>query len=164
VVKGEATIDGRMVTQYTRPIPLRIAPLPFLLSSTLSRVAVSVLPPGSESAAGEAATTIKVDRRDGFKEELRLTIEGMPSGVRTELSNIGSNATETVLKIFATDKAVAGTNVFTVVGTAMHKDHLYTRKTGQVTLTVSVPAPAELPKAPVASASVKDGKDAAGTK
>jgi len=105
---------------------------------------VTALPAGSESAAGEASTTIKVERRDGFTNEVQLKIDGMPAGINTTLEKIPVNGTETTLKIVATDKAAVGTNYsFTVLGTSMHKDRNYKFRTGPVALVVNAPEPME---------------------
>ena len=56
VVRGEAMADGRQVVNYTQPIPVSVTQFPLVLSSTLPRLSLTVLPPGSDSAAGEAET------------------------------------------------------------------------------------------------------------
>jgi hypothetical protein len=110
---------------------------------------VTALPPGSESAAAEASTTIKVERRDGFTNELQLTAKGIPEGIQTTLEKIGANAGETTLKVVATEKAKAGTNTFTVLGTGVHNDRNYRFRTSPVTLVVNLPEATERPPAPV---------------
>lgn len=145
VVRGEATVDGRLVTQYTRPLPISVTQYPLVVSSTLSRLSVTVLPPDSSSAASEAETKIKVDRRAGFKGDVKLDLEGLPAGIQTELTKIPEGVAETTLKLVATDKAPAGTNVtITVVGSGLFKDRTYKSRSGPITLTISAPEPVQV--------------------
>jgi hypothetical protein len=144
VIRGETTVDGQQMVQYSREIPVTITQIPFVISSTLPKLSVTALPTNAQSAASEAATTIKVDRRAGFTNELQLSITGMPAGIETTLEKIPVNGTETTLKIVATEKAVVGTNYsFTVLGTGMHRDRNYRHRTGPVALVVNAPEPME---------------------
>ena len=140
VVRGEAMVDGRQVVTYTQPIPVSVTQYPLILSSTLPRLSLAVLPPGTESAAGEAETKIRVERRAGFGGDVELSIEGLPEGVRSELPKIPAGVGEVALKLFATEKAKLGTNFnLTVVGTAVVSDRNYKVRTGQIGLTIAVP-------------------------
>ena len=56
------------------------------------------------------------------------------------------------MKIFATDKAVPGTNTFKVVGAGVLNDRTFKRKTDQVTLVVSPAESVEPAKPPAAAA------------
>ena len=144
LIRGEANVDGQTIVQYSREVPVTITQIPFIISSTLPKLTVTAVPVGSQSAAGEASTTIKVERRDGFTNELDLTINGMPDGINATLEKIPANGAESTLKIVATDKAVPGTNYsFTVLGKSQHKDRNYKFKTGSVALVVNVPEPME---------------------
>jgi hypothetical protein len=149
LVRGEATVDGEGVVQYSREIPVTITQIPFVLSSTLPRLSVTALPQTSDSAAREASTTVKVERRDGFANELQLTVEGMPAGITHTLEKIAANAVETTLKIVATEKAAVGTNSITILGTGLHKDRNYKFRTGAIALVVSAPEPMEQKPPPV---------------
>jgi hypothetical protein len=149
VIKGESVADGQPAVEYSHEIPVTIRPIPFIISSTLPKLTVTALPPGSESAAAEASTTIKVERRDGFTNELQLTAKGIPEGIQTTLEKIGANAGETTLKVVATEKAKAGTNTFTVLATGVHNDRNYRFRTSPVTLVVNLPEATERPPAPV---------------
>jgi hypothetical protein len=155
VVRGEATVDGQLIAQYTQPMPISVTQYPLILSSTLSRLSVAVLPPGSVSAAGEAETKIKVERRAGFKGDVDLAIEGLPAAIKSELGKIPADVAETTLKLNATEKAALGTNFnFTVVGTAVFNDRTYKTRTGQISLSVTAPEPVEVAtNAPPAAAS-----------
>jgi hypothetical protein len=149
VIRGEANADGQNVVQYSREIPVTITQIPFIVSSTLPKLTVTALPPGSTSAAGEASTIIRVERRDGFTNELQLTARGIPEGIQTTLEKIPANAGETTLKIVATDKAKPGTNYsFTITGTSVHKDRNYRFRTGAIALVVNAPEPMEQQPAP----------------
>jgi len=145
IVRGEAMVDGQAVVTYTEPMPVSVAQYPLLLSSTLTRLAVAVLPPGSTSAAGEAETKIKVERRAGFAGDVELVIEGLPPGIKSELGKIPAALAETTLKLNATEKAGLGTNfTFTVVGKALFNDRNYTTRTGKIALSVNAPEQIEL--------------------
>jgi hypothetical protein len=149
LVRGEATVDGQAVVQYSREIPVTITQIPFVLSSTLPRLSVTALPQSSDSAAREASTTVKVERRDGFTNELQVTVEGMPAGIIPTLEKIPANGGETTLKIVATEKAAVGTNSITILGTGLHKDRNYKFRTGAIALVVSAPEPTEQKPPPV---------------
>lgn len=153
VIRGDDTVDGQPVTQYSRPMPVSVSQVPFVISSVLSRLSVTALPPGSQSAAGETSTTIKLDRRAGFTNEVLLTLEGMPAGINSVLDKIPANTNETILKLTATEKAAIGTNFsFTVLGAAMHNDRNYKHRSAAITLIVSAPdaGPTPPPAVPAA--------------
>ena len=141
VIRGEATVAGQPVVQYSRTFPVSVSQVPFVVSSTLSRLSVTAVPAGSTSAAGETFTTIKVERRAGFTNELLLTLDGVPAGISTTLEKIPANASETILKLVATDKAAPGTNYsFTILGAGMHNDRNYKHRTAPIALTINAPS------------------------
>jgi hypothetical protein len=140
VVRGETA----GAVQYSRPLPLTVTQYPLVLSSTLSKLSVTALPTNSISAAGETETKIKVDRRAGFNGEVELAIEGLPPGIKSELSKLAASAGETTLKITATDKAPITNMTFTVVGTTTFNDRNYKTRTGPITLVISAPEPIEI--------------------
>jgi hypothetical protein len=146
VIKGEAVVDGQTVTQYSSPMPVTVIQLPFVLSSTLTRLSVTALPTNSTSAAAEASTTVKVDRRAGFTNEVSLVLEGLTNGVRATLDPIPANGTETILKLVATEKAPVGTNTFKILGTGVHQDRTYKQHSASIALVISAPEPMESPK------------------
>lgn len=159
VVRGEAMIDGRQVVNYTQPIPVSVTQFPLVLSSTLPRLSLTVLPPGSDSAAGEAETKIRVERRAGFKGEVVLSIEGLPDGVRSELPKIPDGVGEVAMKLFATDKAKVGTNYsLTVIGAAVVNDRNYKVRTGKIGLTIGLPEGIEVAATNVVPAKVEGTK------
>jgi len=153
IVRGEATVEGQSVVQYSSPVPVTVVQLPLAVSSTLTRLSVTALPTNSASAAAEASTTIKIERRAGFTNEVTLSLEGMPAGINTTLETISAGATETTLKLVATEKAAAGTNTFRVLGTGLHNDRNYKHRSGPITLVVSLPETTEPPAKPAATAS-----------
>jgi hypothetical protein len=145
VVGGLGGLDGQFYSEYTQPIPISVIPYPLTLSSTLPRLSLTVLPPGTESAAGEAETKIRVDRRAGFNGDVELSIEGLPEGVKSEVPKIPASVGEVSLKLFATDKAKLGTNFnLKVVGTAVFNDRNYKTKTGNIGLTIALPEGVEV--------------------
>ena len=157
VIRGDATVEGQPVTEYSRPLPVSVSQVPFVISSTLSRLMITALPPGSQSAAGETSTTVKVDRRAGFTNEVLLTIEGLPVGVNSVLEKLPANGGEIILKLVATEKAAIGTNFsFSILGTGLHNDRNYRSRSGAVTLVVS--APEIEPAAPAAPAAAGSSK------
>jgi hypothetical protein len=145
VVRGEATVDGRQVITYTRPLPVSVTQYPLLLSSTLPRLALTVLPPGTDSAAGEAETKIRVERRAGFAGDVDLVLEGLPEGLKSEVPKIPAGSGEVTVKLTVTDKAAVGTNFnFTVVGTAMVNERRYKTRTGPIALSITAPEAIEV--------------------
>lgn len=145
VLRGEATVNGQLVTQYSQPIPVSVTEFPLPLSSTLPRLALAVLPPGSASAAGEAMTTIKATRRAGFSGDIELALEGLPAGVKSELAKMPASIAETPLKLNAMEKAVMGTNyTLTVVGSFVFNDRNYKARTGPIALSISPPEQVEV--------------------
>jgi hypothetical protein len=124
---------------------MTISQVPFIVSSTLSRLSITALPTNSASAARETSTTIKVERRAGFAGEVALSLEGVPTNVVTTLSNIPASAAETTLKIEATEKSAIGTNfTINVVGAATFNDRNYKHKSGGIALVVSAPEMTEI--------------------
>jgi hypothetical protein len=145
VVGGLGGLDGQLYSEYTQPIPVTVTQYPLTLSSTLPRLSLTVLPPGSESAAGEAETKIRVDRRGGFSGEVDLSIEGLPEGVKSEVPKIPAGVSEISLKLFATDKAKLGTNFnLKIVGTAVFNDRNYKTRTGGIGLSIALPEGVEI--------------------
>ncbi len=145
LVRGEGVSEGQTFVTYSAPMPVNVSQYPLILSSTLTRLAVAVLPPGSSSAAGEAETKIKVERRAGFAGDVELAIEGLPPGIKSDLGKIPANASEATLKLNSTEKAELGTNYsFTVVGTALFNERNYKTRTGKISLSVNVPDQIEI--------------------
>jgi hypothetical protein len=145
VVGGLGGLDGQLYSEYTQPIPVTVTQYPLTLSSTLPRLSLTVLPPGAESAAGEAETKIRVDRRAGFAGDVELSIEGLPEGVKSEVPKIPAGTGEVTVKLFATDKSKLGTNFnLKVVGTAVFNDRNYKTKTGNIGLSIALPEGVEI--------------------
>jgi hypothetical protein len=159
VVGGLGGLDGQLYSEYTQPIPVTVTQYPLVLSSTLPRLSLTVLPPGSDSAAGEAETKIRVDRRAGFKGDVELAIEGLPEGVKSEVPRIPEGVGEVTVKLFATDKSKPGTNfTLTVIGTAQFNDRHYKARTGRIALSIALPEDVELAATNAAPAKVKGTK------
>jgi hypothetical protein len=161
VVGGLGGLDGQLYSEYTRPIPITVTQYPLTLSSTLPRLSLTVLPPGSESAAGEAETKIRVDRRGGFSGDVELSLEGLPEGVKSEVPKIPSGIGEVTVKLFATDKSKLGTNFnLKIVGTGVFNDRNYKTRTGNIGLTIGLPEGVEV----AATNAVPAKVDGSGTK
>ncbi len=154
--KGEAKVDGRSVTQYSRAFPLTIDPVPFTLANSLPRLAVTAFPPEKKSAASEAEFSVKANRRGWVTDEISLAVEGLPEGLAINSTNIARSASEAGFKIVATDKAPAGKEVsLTVVGTANINGRNYQFRGSPIVVTINAPA------AEAASAAGSDEKNAA---
>ena len=159
VVQGEATVDGRQFVTFTQPMPVSVTQYPLVLSSTLPRLSLAVLPPGTESAAGEAETKIRVERRAGFGGDVELSIEGLPEGVKSEVPKIAAGVGEVSLKLFATESSKLGTNFnITVVGTAVFNDRNYKTSTGKIALSIVVPEGVEAAATNAAAAKAEGAK------
>ena len=144
-VRGEAMMNGQPVVTYTQPIPVSVSQYPLVLSSTLPRLSLALLPPGSASAAGEAETKIRLERRGGFTGEVELTLEGLPDGVRSELPKLPEGVGEVTLRLIATDQAKVGTNYsIRVVGKGIFNDKNYRTRTGKIGLTIGLPESVEV--------------------
>jgi len=138
VIKGTALVNGQTNTQYTQTVPLTINQIPFTLASSLPRLSVAALPPGSKSAAGEAVFSVKADRRAGFKGEIALSIEGLPDGIIAAFDKIAANQDEASVKITATDKAPVEKEIsFTFLGVGMFNDRNYKHRTAPIKLIVN---------------------------
>jgi len=87
-------VNGQTNIQYTQTIPLTINQIPFALASSLPRLSVAALPPGSKSAAGEAVFSVKAERRAGFKGEIALSVEDCQDGVVAAFDKIAANQDE----------------------------------------------------------------------
>ena len=139
-LRAEGAANGQSFVSYSSPIPISTSPIPFVLSTTLKRVGVTVLPEGSESAAGEAVFVVRAERRAGFNGEIELKVEGVPEGVRAEVPKIPAGAGEITVKLVSTPTAAPGKeHALTVTGTGLHNDRIYRFQPATVMLTVSAP-------------------------
>jgi hypothetical protein len=100
VLRAES--DG--LVEYSSLIPLGTTQIPFTLSTTLKKLIVTAVPASSGSAAAEAVFNAKADRRDGFDGEIVLKLEGLPEGIVATVTNIAAKASESALKLLATEK------------------------------------------------------------
>lgn len=143
MVKAESKVAGQPSVQYSRAIPLSVTEFPFLLSTPLTRLSLTVVPPGSKSAAGEADFPVKVSRRGWFTEDIDIALEGLPEGITATTTNLPRNIPEVVFKLTATEKAAPGkTNTFQVVASANVNGRKYQQRPGAITLVVAAPAEA----------------------
>ncbi len=152
VIRAEANVDGAIVSEFSTPFALATKELPFVLRTSLTRLAVTALPPGSQSAASEASFTSKVDRRAGFNGEVVIAVEGIPAGVTVMADKIPASGGEAPIKLVATDKAAIGKDVaLTITGTGVFNDRTYRQKAPPVTLTVNAPEKMEMKAAELKS-------------
>lgn len=147
IVRAEATHNGQTSVIYTRPVPLTVTQLPFVLSTSSPKYSVA--------AGAEAKLTIKAERRAGFTGEIALTFEDLPKGVQVEPVKIAKGAGDAALKLIASTNAVLGTNFsFTILGAGLHNDRNFKHRTGVLKLAVTAP----LPEATVATNTVKEAR------
>jgi hypothetical protein len=160
VLRGDATINGQAVTQYSAPFPVATSEIPFMLTTTLKRVVVTAVPAGSQSAANEAVFQVKANRRAGFNGEIELKLEGIPEGISATVDKIPASGGEATVKLLASEKVVATTNEIslTLTGTGAFKDKTYRFKPPTIGLQVNAPEAVE-----VKTAEVKTAETAANT-
>lgn len=134
IVRAEATHDGLTSVIYTRPVPLTVTQIPFVLTTSSPKYSVAT--------GAETKLTIKAERRAGFTGEIALTFEDLPKGVQVEPAKITKGAGDAALKIIASTNAVLGTNFsFTILGAGLHNDRNFMHRTGALKLAVTPPAP-----------------------
>jgi hypothetical protein len=139
-LKAESEVDGQKVTDYSQLLPVGTSEIPFVLTATMKKIIVAALPPGSQSAAGEAFFTVKAARRGGFNGEIMLKLDGVPEGVTATVDKIAENGGEANIKLVATEKAPTGKDFqLTVTGTGNFRDKNYKFQPGAITLTVNAP-------------------------
>lgn len=140
VLRGEATVDGYPVVAYSAPVPVTLHQFPFVLNPTLRRLSVTALPLSIHSAAREAAVTVKLERRMGFKQEVLLTLDGVPEGITATVEKIPADGDEANIKLVASDKAPVGKEfTLTVSGAGTFNDRTYRQKAPPITLNVAAP-------------------------
>jgi hypothetical protein len=143
LIKGEAAVEGQKITQYSRALPVTVQEIPFVLSTTLRRLSVTALPTSSESAAREAVFSVRAGRRAGFTNEIALALEGLPDGVTATIDKVPANASETTVKLVATEKAPVGKEFnLSIQGVGQFKDRTYRQKPGEIKLTINPPGEA----------------------
>src|SRR5690606_1349103 len=130
-LRGEAA----GVVDYSTLFPVAASQIPCVRSTSLKRLVVTALAPGSGSAASEAVFNAKINGRGGFEGEVELKLEGLPPGVTLALTNIAAGENETAVRLVATDTAPTGTNVqLALSGAARDKDRIYRFQAPPVTL------------------------------
>jgi hypothetical protein len=144
VLRGETDLDnGETAWAYSPLIPVRTSPVPFALTTTARKLAVTALPPGSASAAAEGLFTAKADRRDGFDGEIKLRLEGVPPGVAATVQPIPAGSGEIQVKLVASEKAPTGKDFeLKLTGEGIHHDHIFKFHAPAITLTINAPEPA----------------------
>lgn len=138
LVRGETSDNGQTVVQFSQPIALSVAQIPFVLSAAPAKLALNAPRAGSTNA-DEGTLKVKVDRRN-FPGEIPLTLDGVPAGVKVDGALIASNAADATLTFVVTEKAQPTTNAtITIQGAAMHNDRLYRHKTSGIKLIIAPP-------------------------
>lgn len=139
-VRGEASVNGEGVTQYSDALPLSLRELPFTLVNTMKRLSVAVLPAGAKSAASEAEFAVRVSRRGWFTDQINLSLEGLPEGVTATSTNLPSQSSEAAFRLSSTDKAPVDKEFqITVIGSATVAGRSYQQRTAPVTLSITKP-------------------------
>jgi hypothetical protein len=143
LVRGEATDGGEKSVQFSHPVAVTVAQIPFVLSTSTAKLTLNMLPPGATNF-DQVEVKVRADRRN-FTDAIPLAWEGVPEGVNLEGTNMPANVSELVVKIAATEKVKPGTNILlSVQGTATFKDRIYRHKPGAIQLTISPPEMVEL--------------------
>jgi hypothetical protein len=141
-LRAEAKVDGAEVVQFSQPIPLSIVEYPFVLSSSLPRLSLTVPGAGVKSAASEAEFSVKVERRGWFTDAISLSLEGLPEGIVATATNLPSGVGEALFRLTTNEKAKPGTNTFTIVGAANVNNNEFKQNGPSVVLTVNPSADA----------------------
>ncbi len=137
VFRGETSVSGLPLVEYSQAVPVTLAQFPFVLNPTLRRLSVTALPATVQSAAREAVCEVKVERRMGFKKEIQLTLEGVPEGITGSIESIPENGNEAVLKLVASEKAPVGKQfTLQVSGAGLFNDRTSRQKAAPITLMV----------------------------
>jgi hypothetical protein len=143
LVRGEANDGEQTIVQFSQPVAVTVAQIPFVLSTSSAKLVLNAARPGSTNF-DEVELKLRADRRN-FTGEIPLTWMGIPDGVKMEMNSIPTNTSEVVVKFVATDKAKPATNVsVTVQGAAMNNDRFYRHKPGALQLTISPPEMIEI--------------------
>lgn len=137
-VRGETTVDGQPVIEFSQPIPLAVRQIPFTLRNTMKRLSVAVLPPGVQSAASEAEFAVRASRRGWFTDQINLSLEGLPEGVTATSTNLPNKVGEVTFKLTATEKAPVSKDFqITVLGSSSVAGRTYQQRTEPMTLSIT---------------------------
>jgi len=94
---------------------------------------------------GQAYYEVMILRRDGFKEDVVLTMEGLPTGVTCTPQILGGKVKSTYLVLSAADSAPVFTGPVKVIGTAIHNGAKIVREARAATPTWPVQAQQNIP-------------------
>lgn len=94
---------------------------------------------------GNQNYTVFAQRLDGFKEDILLTVEGLPAGVTCPPHILSRNMKSTHLVLIAADNAPEFTGVVKVTGTATRAGQKLVRQARPATITWGVPAQQNIP-------------------
>lgn len=140
VLRAEASLGESLLTDYSLPIPVATAEIPFVTTTSLKKLVVIALPESAGSAASEAVFSVKVNRRMGFDGALKVSLEGVPDGVKANVTDVSAGESEAAIKLVATEKAEAGKDYSIIVTAAgTHQDRTYRFKADPVVLTIKAP-------------------------
>lgn len=89
--------------------------------------------------------TVYADRRDGFKGEILLSVEGLPAGVTVPPQVLGGSVRFTQLVVVAADNAAEFTGAVKVVGTAVINGQKVVHQARPATVTWGVPIQQNIP-------------------
>lgn len=138
---GRATIGGVEREEPSPTVPTSVYETPFMLSSPLAKVALTALPEGSTSAAGEATLQVFAARRGLFTQPIALSVEGLPEGVSAEIPPIGPDDAEIKIVLRASDKAPTDAPAkISIVGRATANGRDFEQRTGEIVLDIDKPA------------------------
>jgi hypothetical protein len=151
-LRAEGIFSGHTISEFSAMVPISSTAVPFLLTTTMKRLVLTALPPGSGSAAGEGVFGVKADRRGGFNGEINLVLEGVPEGVSVSGTKIPAGALEASIKLVASEKAPVGKEVqIKITGHGVHNDRNYRHQPAALALNINAPEGAPAAPAKVAN-------------
>jgi len=138
LVRGEANHNGQSVVEFSQPIAVTVSQIPFVLSTSSTNITLVAPAPGATNF-DQVEVKVRADRRK-FTNEIELTWEGVPAGVKLEGTNLVANTNELVVKLSATEKTKSATNItLRVRGMALHNDRIYRHSPKSIRLTIAPP-------------------------
>src|SRR4029077_12224471 len=89
--------------------------------------------------------TVYADRRDGFKGDILLTMEGLPAGITCTPQVLNASMRMTQLVVTAADNAAEATSAVKVVGAAVINGQKVVQQARPATVTWGVPIQQNIP-------------------
>lgn len=140
---AEWVANGETNLTCSRPIPVTVQQIPFVLSAVTPRAFLTLPRAGSTSAVEEVTVKFKAERR-GYNGEIPLTLDGIPDGITISDAKVPAGSGEAAVRLLPSGTAKPGTNYsFTASAVVTHQDRIYRQKSGAVKLFIETPAAIE---------------------